>query len=37
MRIKISLKDVNSNVLLERTQNDIVTLAFKKRYQLVDY
>lgn len=37
MRIKISLKDVNSNVLLERTQNDIVTLAFKKRYQLGDY
>lgn len=37
MRIKLSLKDVNSNVLLEQTQDDMAILAFKKRYQLGDY
>lgn len=37
MKIKFSLKDVDSNVLLGTQKNDIAVLSFTKRYQWGDY
>ena len=37
MRIKLSLKDINSNVLLEQIQDDITILTFNEKYQYGDY